>query len=163
MTMQHSIASSSRVVLLPVAFYRRVLSPMKRTPTCRYLADVLGVRDRSRAQARESSSVARSRRGGCCAAIRCFHGGYDPVPRRREGASLDAGSRQAAAARGRARARRDVRVADVLPRRRSRRSRSETPARATMAPRRSARSTPSAMTRRSATTAPRRRRAVPSS
>ena len=25
------------LVLLPVMFYRRVLSPMKRVPTCRYL------------------------------------------------------------------------------------------------------------------------------
>ena len=67
------------IVLLPVAFYRRVLSPLKRTPTCRYLPTCS-----------EYAQIAVRKRGivvGTALAtwrvLRCnplFRGGYDPVP-----------------------------------------------------------------------------------
>jgi putative membrane protein insertion efficiency factor len=73
-----------RVVLLPVVVYRRVLSPMKRTPTCRYLPTCS-----------EYAVEAVQSRGiivGSCLAIwrllRCnplLRGGYDPVPHHRCG------------------------------------------------------------------------------
>ena len=68
-----------QVVLLPVVFYRRVLSPMKRTPSCRYLPTCS-----------EYAIEAVHKRGivvGTVLAmwrlLRCnplFHAGYDPVP-----------------------------------------------------------------------------------
>jgi putative membrane protein insertion efficiency factor len=67
------------IVLLPVVFYRRVLSPMKRAPSCIYLPTCS-----------EYAMVAVQQRGivvGSALALarilRCnplFHGGYDPVP-----------------------------------------------------------------------------------
>lgn len=67
------------IVLLPVMFYRRVLSPMKRMPTCKYLPTCS-----------EYAVDAVKTRGifvGVALAIwrilRCnpfAHGGYDPVP-----------------------------------------------------------------------------------
>ena len=70
------------LVLLPVAFYRRVLSPMKRAPTCRYLPTcseyaTLAVRTHGIVV---GSALAIGR------ILRCnplFHGGYHPVPARR--------------------------------------------------------------------------------
>ena len=69
-------------VLLPVMFYRRWLSPLKRTPSCRYLPTCS-----------EYAVDAVKTRGivvGIALAIwrllRCnplFHGGHDPVPARR--------------------------------------------------------------------------------
>ena len=69
------------IVLLPVRFYRRVLSPMKRAPTCIYLPTCS-----------EYAIEAVQRRGiivGGVLAIwrilRCnplFHGGYHPVAER---------------------------------------------------------------------------------
>lgn len=69
------------LVLLPVMFYRRVLSPMKRAPTCRYLPTCS-----------EYAVDAVKHRGivvGIVLAIwrvlRCHpfaRGGYDPVPHR---------------------------------------------------------------------------------
>ncbi|MBL0218473.1 MAG: membrane protein insertion efficiency factor YidD [Myxococcales bacterium] len=66
------------IVLMPVRFYRRVLSPMKRAPSCIYLPTCS-----------EYAIVAVQRRGivlGSAMAIgrilRCnplFHGGYHPV------------------------------------------------------------------------------------
>ena len=71
-----------QVVLLPVVFYRRVLSPMKRMPSCRYLPTCS-----------EYAIEAVQKRGivvGTALAmwrlLRCnplFHAGYDPVPERR--------------------------------------------------------------------------------
>jgi uncharacterized protein len=70
-----------RVVLFPVVAYRRVLSPMKRTPTCRYLPTCS-----------EYALEAVSTRGIVVGSglafwrvLRCnplLRGGYDPVPHR---------------------------------------------------------------------------------
>ena len=67
------------VVLLPVVVYRRVLSPLKPMPTCRFLPTCS-----------EYAVEAVHKRGvvvgGALATwrvLRCnplFHGGYDPVP-----------------------------------------------------------------------------------
>ena len=67
------------LVLSPVLFYRRVLSPLKRTPTCRYLPTCS-----------EYAIEAVRKRGILVGAplalgriLRCnplFHGGHDPVP-----------------------------------------------------------------------------------
>ena len=85
------------LVLLPVVFYRRVLSPMKRTPTCRFLPTCS-----------EYAMTAVQKRGivvgGALATwriMRCnplFRGGYDPVPggsraKCRHCEELNAGSR----------------------------------------------------------------------
>ena len=80
MTMLHRLLVS--IVLWPVVFYRRVLSPMKRTPSCRFLPTCS-----------EYAIDAVKTRGivvGIALALwrllRCnplFHGGYDPVPARR--------------------------------------------------------------------------------
>jgi hypothetical protein len=71
------------LVLAPVLFYRRVLSPLKRMPTCRYLPTCS-----------EYAIDAVRKRGilvGSVLAIarilRCnplFHGGYHPVSSRRQ-------------------------------------------------------------------------------
>lgn len=69
------------LVLSPVMFYRRVLSPMKRTPTCRYLPTCS-----------EYAIDAVKQRGifvgiglAVWRVLRCqpfARGGYDPVPHR---------------------------------------------------------------------------------
>lgn len=67
------------LVLLPVALYRRVISPMKRTPTCRFLPTcseyaVLAVRQRG---------IVVGIPLALWRLLRCnplFPGGYDPVP-----------------------------------------------------------------------------------
>jgi len=71
-----------QLVLLPVMFYRRVLSPMKRTPSCRYLPTCS-----------EYAIEAVHKRGAVVGTglavwrvLRCnplFHAGFDPVPARR--------------------------------------------------------------------------------
>lgn len=67
------------VVLLPVFIYRRVLSPLKRAPTCRYLPTCS-------AYAVEAVQTRGIIVGGMLAMwrlLRCnplFRGGYDPVP-----------------------------------------------------------------------------------
>lgn len=66
-------------VLLPVVVYRRVLSPLKRTPSCRYLPTCS---EYAIEAVHERGIVV----GGALATwrvLRCnplFHGGYDPVP-----------------------------------------------------------------------------------
>ena len=79
MTMLHRFLVS--IVLLPVQLYRRVLSPMKRAPSCRYLPTCS-----------EYAIESVKQRGivvGIVLAIwrilRCHpfaRGGYDPVPPR---------------------------------------------------------------------------------
>jgi hypothetical protein len=67
------------IVLLPVAFYRRVLSPMKRVPTCRFSPTCS---EYAQLAVRERGIVV----GGALAVwriLRCnplCRGGYDPVP-----------------------------------------------------------------------------------
>jgi len=67
------------LVLLPVVLYRRVLSPLKRTPTCRFLPTCS---EYALEAVRERGVVV----GGALATwrvLRCnplFRGGYDPVP-----------------------------------------------------------------------------------
>lgn len=68
-----------RVVLSPVVFYRRVISPLKRAPTCRYLPTCS-----------EYALEAVHKRGivvgtglAMWRIVRCHpfaRGGYDPVP-----------------------------------------------------------------------------------
>jgi uncharacterized protein len=66
-------------VLLPIAIYRRVLSPMKRVPTCRFLPTCSQYAEIA---VRERGIVV----GGFLATwriLRCnplCRGGYDPVP-----------------------------------------------------------------------------------
>ncbi len=67
------------LVLLPVALYRRVLSPMKRAPSCRFLPTCS---EYAVAAVKQRGIVV----GGALALwriLRCnplFRGGYDPVP-----------------------------------------------------------------------------------
>jgi putative membrane protein insertion efficiency factor len=67
------------VVLLPVHFYRRVLSPMKRAPSCRFMPTC----SEYAIEAVKTRGVVI---GGALATwrvMRCnplCHGGYDPVP-----------------------------------------------------------------------------------
>jgi putative membrane protein insertion efficiency factor len=69
------------IVLLPVVVYRRVISPLKRAPTCRYLPTCS-------AYAIEAVQVRGVVVGSAFAmwrVLRCnplFRGGYDPVPHR---------------------------------------------------------------------------------
>lgn len=69
------------MVLLPVTMYRRVLSPMKRTPTCRFLPTCS---EYAIEAVRKRGIVV----GGALATwriLRCnplFPGGYDPVEKR---------------------------------------------------------------------------------
>ena len=68
------------IVLLPVTLYRRVLSPMKGAPSCRYLPTCSEY-------AIEAVKTRGVLVGGALAAgrvLRCnplFHAGYDPVPK----------------------------------------------------------------------------------
>jgi putative membrane protein insertion efficiency factor len=69
------------IVLLPVVVYRRVISPLKRAPTCRYLPTCS-------AYAIEAVQVRGVVVGSAFAmwrVLRCnplVRGGYDPVPHR---------------------------------------------------------------------------------
>jgi len=70
------------LVLLPVAFYRRVLSPMKRTPTCRYLPTC----SEYAVEAVRTRGIVVGMALAIGRILRCnplFHGGYHPVPPRR--------------------------------------------------------------------------------
>lgn len=67
------------VVLLPVAVYRLVLSPLKRTPTCRYLPTCSEYAQ----QAVHSRGIIVGTALAVARIARCnplFRGGFDPVP-----------------------------------------------------------------------------------
>jgi putative membrane protein insertion efficiency factor len=73
-----------RVVLLPVVAYRRVLSPMKRTPTCRYLPTC----SEYAVEAVSSRGIIVGSSLAIWRVLRCnplFRSGYDPVPHHRCG------------------------------------------------------------------------------
>jgi putative membrane protein insertion efficiency factor len=70
-----------RVVLLPVVVYRRVLSPLKRTPTCRYLPTC----SEYAVEAVTSRGIIVGSGLAVWRVLRCnplLRGGYDPVPHR---------------------------------------------------------------------------------
>lgn len=75
-------------MLAPVRFYRRFLSPLKRTPSCRYLPTC----SEYAIEAVEKRGVVRGMFMAAWRLLRCnplFRGGYDPVepaPPSREGA-----------------------------------------------------------------------------
>ena len=72
------------VVLLPVMFYRRVLSPLKRTPSCIYLPTC----SQYAIDAVKTRGIVVGIPMAVGRLLRCnplFHGGYDPVPRHRCG------------------------------------------------------------------------------
>lgn len=75
----HRIATE--LVLLPVKFYRRVLSPMKRTASCRYLPTC----SEYAIEAVQTRGVFVGTGLAVWRVLRCnplFHAGHDPVPRR---------------------------------------------------------------------------------
>lgn len=91
MTLLHRLLVS--IVLLPVVFYRRFISPMKRAPSCRFLPTCS-------AYAIEAVRTRGIVVGGALAAwrlLRCnplCRSGYDPVPPRRCGSCNDRHSLQ---------------------------------------------------------------------
>jgi len=67
------------IVLLPVKFYRRVLSPMKRTPSCRYLPTC----SEYALEAVQTRGIVFGMGLSIWRVLRCnplFHAGHDPVP-----------------------------------------------------------------------------------
>jgi putative membrane protein insertion efficiency factor len=70
------------LVLLPVMFYRRWLSPLKRTPSCRYLPTC----SEYAVEAVKTRGIVVGTALAAWRVFRCnplFHAGYDPVPPRR--------------------------------------------------------------------------------
>ena len=67
------------IVLLPVRFYRRVLSPMKRMPTCKFLPTC----SEYAVEAVEKRGIVVGTTLAVWRVLRCNpfgKGGYDPVP-----------------------------------------------------------------------------------
>jgi uncharacterized protein len=67
------------IVLLPVVFYRRVLSPLKRTPSCRYLPTC----SEYAIEAVKTRGIVVGTGLAMWRVLRCnplFHAGHDPVP-----------------------------------------------------------------------------------
>ena len=67
-----------QLVLLPVRFYRRVLSPMKRAPSCIYLPTC----SEYAIEAVQTKGVVVGSAMAAARILRCnplFHGGYHPV------------------------------------------------------------------------------------
>jgi putative membrane protein insertion efficiency factor len=76
MTALHRLLVS--IVLLPVRFYRRVLSPLKRAPSCIYLPTC----SQYAIEAIERRGIVRGSAMALARLLRCnplFHGGYHPV------------------------------------------------------------------------------------
>jgi uncharacterized protein len=70
------------LVLLPVVFYRRWLSPLKRAPSCRYLPTCSAYA----VEAVQKRGIVVGIGLAAWRVLRCnplFHAGYDPVPERR--------------------------------------------------------------------------------
>jgi uncharacterized protein len=68
------------IVLLPVVAYRRLISPLKRAPSCRYLPTC----SEYALDAVKSRGIVVGSGLAMWRVLRCnplFHGGYDPVPR----------------------------------------------------------------------------------
>jgi len=68
-----------QLVLLPVLFYRRVLSPMKTTPSCRFLPTC----SEYAVEAVKTRGIVIGTGLAAWRLLRCnplFHAGYDPVP-----------------------------------------------------------------------------------
>jgi len=79
MTAIHRLLVS--IVLLPVVFYRRVLSPMKGPPSCRYLPTC----SEYAIEAVKSRGIVIGTGLAVWRVLRCnplFHAGHDPVPGR---------------------------------------------------------------------------------
>jgi uncharacterized protein len=71
----------TRIVTAPIRFYRRVLSPLKGRPTCRYLPTC----SEYALEAIERRGVLVGTLKALARLLRCnplFHGGYDPVESR---------------------------------------------------------------------------------
>jgi uncharacterized protein len=69
------------IVLLPVVLYRRVLSPLKRAPTCRYLPTC----SEYAMEAVQTRGIVVGSGLAMWRVLRCnplLRGGYDPVPHR---------------------------------------------------------------------------------
>jgi putative membrane protein insertion efficiency factor len=69
------------LVLLPVALYRRWISPLKRAPSCRYLPTC----SEYAIEAVKTRGIVVGTSLAVWRVLRCnplFHAGYDPVPRR---------------------------------------------------------------------------------
>jgi putative membrane protein insertion efficiency factor len=80
MTSLHRLLVS--LVLLPVMFYRRWLSPLKRTPSCRYLPTCSAYA----VEAVQTRGILVGVPLAVWRVLRCnplFYAGYDPVPARR--------------------------------------------------------------------------------
>lgn len=68
----------TRIITAPIRFYRRVLSPLKGRPTCRYLPTC----SEYALEAIERRGVVAGTFKALGRLLRCnplFHGGYDPV------------------------------------------------------------------------------------
>ena len=68
-----------RILLALIRFYRRQLSPLKKTPTCRFIPTC----SEYALLAIEKYGAWKGTRLAICRVLRCHHfhpGGYDPVP-----------------------------------------------------------------------------------
>lgn len=79
MTIKRIRTLARQLVLLPVLFYQRVLSPMKRTPSCRYLPTC----SEYVVEAVQTRGIVVGTGLAVWRVLRCnplFHAGHDPVP-----------------------------------------------------------------------------------
>ena len=88
----------ANLMIAPLRWYQRYLSPLKGAPTCRYLPTCS-------AYAIEAVQIHGAARGSAMAAarlLRCnplFHGGYHPVPPARPGHACECEAGDSASAR----------------------------------------------------------------